>query len=118
MTVRRRARRTGELRGVSPCSQGENGRTAAHRGVQAAGDVLSVEDVDEVVTPLPVDVQVPRTQALLAEAELLHDPTRGDVLRPDVDLDAVQPEPEPSVIDANATALGITPRPATASSTQ
>ena len=71
-----------------------------------------------MVAPLPVDVEIARTQAFLAEAELLHDPTGGDVLRPDVDLDPVQPKAEPAWSQASATALGITPRPANASSTQ
>src|SRR4051794_15112604 len=98
MTVRRSARRTGELRGVSPLRSGRERPHDRPSGVQTARYVLCVQDVDEVVAPLPIDVQVALTQSLLVETELFDDPTRGDVLRSDVDLHPVQPQTEPRVV--------------------
>src|SRR5674476_1005905 len=43
-----------------------------------------------VVAPVSVDMQEARPQALVPEAQLLHDPQRRGVLGPDVDLDAVE----------------------------
>src|SRR5699024_11921229 len=45
--------------------------------------------IDPVVSPVSVDVQVPRCQANARKSELLDDPQARGVLRPDGDLDAV-----------------------------
>src|SRR6185312_4741062 len=53
----------------------------------------------EVIAPVAVDVQVSMVVGLLAEAELLHDPAAGEVVRADVHLDAVQPAGAEGVVD-------------------
>src|SRR6185369_4715368 len=62
-------------------------------------DVLDGQRVPDVVAPGSVDVEVLRVVRLFAEAELLHHPTAGSVLRPDVDLDAVQAAGGEAVVD-------------------
>src|SRR5487761_2626402 len=52
--------------------------------------LFGIEREALVVTPVSVDVEEPRSQALVPEAQLLHDPQRRGILRPDVDLDAVE----------------------------
>src|SRR3954467_10566869 len=55
-------------------------------GQQAIGNFFGCQSEAAVVRPRAVDVQVPRTQALIPETELLHYPEAGPVLRPDIDL--------------------------------
>src|SRR5690606_26087759 len=57
---------------------------------QPLGHFLRGEREDEMVPPCSVDVQISRTQPLLAESEFLHDPPAGPVLRANADLDPVQ----------------------------
>ena len=58
----------------------------------APGALLDGDREEPVVAPVAVDVQEARGVADLADAELLHDPQRGGVLRADRDLDPVQPD--------------------------
>src|SRR4051812_47347597 len=60
--------------------------------------LLDGERVTHVVAVSAVDEQVPLARPLGAEAELLHDPSRRGVLRPDVRLDAVQPRGAEAVV--------------------
>src|SRR5688500_14820829 len=56
-------------------------------GDHASGHVLGQQRERQVVAPVAVDVEVPAQQAFLPEAEPLHEPLAGQVLRPDVGLD-------------------------------
>ncbi len=51
-----------------------------------------------MVAPRAIDVQVGLAQPLVAHAELLRDPQRSRVLRPDVHLDPVQPKGSEAVV--------------------
>ena len=84
-----------DQRGVSACASPVPGPPA---GEQPARHVLDGERERAVVAPAVLDVQVPLAQPLVAEAQLLDDPQRRPVLRPDVDLDAVQPERVEAVV--------------------
>src|SRR5690349_12279138 len=80
-TGRPRAARPGDprpARSRSPCPQ--RGQRVAPAGQQSAGDVFRRQRVTQVITPGPVDVQVPAPQAFLAEAQLLHHPAAGVIL--------------------------------------
>src|SRR4051794_14169598 len=76
--VRRNGLRADPPRAVPSCKQ-----SAAH--------VFADQGVRHVVTPVTVDVQETPAHALLTEPQLLDDATARGVLRPDVDLDAMQP---------------------------
>ncbi len=52
-----------------------------------------------MIPPLPVDVQEPRANPLVPQAESLDDGERPDVVEPDVDLDAVQAGGPEGVVD-------------------
>src|SRR5690606_1064757 len=70
-------------------------------GQQPTRHVLDRERVADVVAPGAVDVELTPAYALLAEAELLHHPSAGVVLRPDVRLDPVEADREEAVIDGH-----------------
>ena len=61
--------------------------------------LLAGDREQPVVAPVAVDVQEPRREAELLDAELLHDPQRRGVLRPDRHLDPVQADRPEAVVD-------------------
>src|SRR5687768_14412321 len=77
------------------CDPGASGEPSLHP-VRA---LLDGDGVDPVVAPGAVDVQVPRSEADLAQPELLDDPQGVGVLGSDGDLDPVQAGGEEAVVD-------------------
>src|SRR6218665_449927 len=86
------------------------GRAAVLPAAQhALRHLLDDEPEAEVVAPVAVDVDVPPTQTLVAEAELLDDAQARGVLGTDADLHAVQPEGEEAVVGGEGGGRGRPP---------
>src|SRR6185503_5313026 len=71
--------------------------------------ILSRQSKAAVVTPLAVDVQIAQSHTLVAKAQLLDHPKARRVLRPDVDLDPMKPQPKDRVVHGGRQREGSNP---------